>query len=137
MKTLAQLIAEHGIRMTCEYADRNPNMSTDGDWHLSASHWKCTFRNKAGRRMTCYFSQGSAHVGEPKLSSVLDCLASDAAGIDNARGFEDWVSEYGYDTDSRKAERTYKVCEAQYAKLRQFMGSEYAFKELLFGVERE
>ena len=50
----------------------------------------------------------------PDLASVLSCLASAAAGYNNARKFEDWASEYGYDTDSRKAERIYR----QVARLR-------------------
>lgn len=45
----------------------------------------------------------------PDLDSVLWSLAMDYGVID-AGGFESWASEYGYDSDSRKAEATYRAC---------------------------
>lgn len=45
----------------------------------------------------------------PDLDSVLWSLAMDYSVID-AGGFESWASELGYDTDSRKAEATYRAC---------------------------
>lgn len=45
----------------------------------------------------------------PKLKDVMYCLCSDAQVL-NSGGFEDWANEYGYDTDSRKAEDTYREC---------------------------
>lgn len=73
---------------------------------------------------------------EPDLPGVLDCLASDAASIENARCFEDWASEYGYDDDSRKAHTIYEVCQKQAAELARFIG-EADFQALLFETERE
>lgn len=45
----------------------------------------------------------------PKFADVLYSLVSDASAIDFT-GFEAWASEYGYDTDSRQAEQTYRAC---------------------------
>jgi hypothetical protein len=59
----------------------------------------------------------------------------DASGAENARNFEDWASEYGYDTDSRAAERTYNVVVKQAAELREFLGAA-DYKFLLNEVER-
>lgn len=77
------------------------------------------------------------HAGvPPTCSDVLDCLASDASMVDNARHFEDFASDLGYDTDSRKAERIYHACMEQANKLRRFLGNvDYDF--LLYKVERE
>jgi hypothetical protein len=121
--------------MTTERADSNPNMDdTDMD------HWRCKLR-RAGppsARMTIYFSMGFGLKGaEPTLAEVLDCLASDAAGVENAQGFEDWAGEYGYDSDSRKAERTFRVCEKQAERLKQFIGDDATYQALLFDCERE
>ena len=80
------------------------------------------------------FSQGSAHTQEPTASDVLECLASDASGVDNAQSFDDWCAEYGYDNDSRKAEKTYKTCQRQADNLRNFLGNEN-FETLLYGVQ--
>lgn len=45
----------------------------------------------------------------PAITDVLYCLVSDASAIDHPN-FESWASEYGYDVDSRPAERTYQTC---------------------------
>lgn len=59
----------------------------------------------------------------PDLADVLYSLVSDADVID-AGGFEDWASNYGYDTDSRKAEATYRDCLEAALKLRGAIGDE-------------
>ena len=69
--------------------------------------------------MTVYFSQGPAISGEPTTEDVLDCLALDASGADS---FEDWCAEYGYDTDSRKAEHIYNTVRKQTEELASFLG---------------
>jgi len=98
-------------------------------------HWLCTL--KCGKdRMTVYFSQGYAHNGKaPTLESVLDCLASDAAGYDNAQSLEDWASEYGYSEDSRKAEKIYRTVGEQADKLKALLGPS-AYAALLYDTER-
>ncbi len=45
----------------------------------------------------------------PNPLDVLHSLVLDAATID-CRDFEEWASEFGYDTDSRRAEATYRAC---------------------------
>jgi hypothetical protein len=77
---------------------------------------------------------GLAHTQEPTTEDVLNSLASDAAGIENARSFEAWCNHYGYDTDSRRAEKTFNVCERQAEKLKSFLGEEL-YKQYLFNTE--
>jgi hypothetical protein len=132
--TLEQRIRDLGLSMTVEPTDSNPNMDDDPKWHAQASHWKCTLR--AGkRRMTITFSQGSGIHGEPTIDSVLDCLISDASSIDDAKTFESWAGEMGWDTDSRKAEKTFKIITRQAAKLRNLVGTE-SYNLLLWETER-
>jgi hypothetical protein len=57
----------------------------------------------------------------PLLRDVLYCLVLEASVIDYAT-FEDWASEYGYDTDSRKAEKTYRACLKTALSLRAMVG---------------
>lgn len=71
---------------------------------------------------------------KPKIEDVLDCLASDASSYDNARNFEDWCSDFGYDTDSRKAEKTYNLCAELAKDLKHFLDSHY--DTLLYKVEK-
>src|SRR5215831_13835151 len=132
MTTLQAFINQHRLRMTAEWADSNPHMTDPWD---GATHWKCVLR-KGRRRMTIYFSQGSAFSSEPDLKSVLDCIASDAAGIDNARSFENWADDYGYDIDSRKAEKTFKTCEKQAESLKTLLNNPDAYETLLYNTER-
>jgi len=130
---LRRFIDRENLRMSCEWADRNPHMADD-DWSRSASHYRCTIRQ--GRKsMVTYFSMGPAHTTEPELRDVLDCLASDAAGYENARSFGEWAEEYGYDPDSRKAERTYRTIARQATRLRAFLGDS-AYDTLLWHTER-
>jgi hypothetical protein len=133
MSTIAEFIAAKKITMTVRPTDANPNMDGGRDM----DHWKVTLRC-SGRRMILTYSTGSGLRGQPiEASSVLDCLASDAAGVQNARDFSDWCAEYGYDTDSRKAERTYKACQRQAASLQRLLGSTAAYETLLFNTDRE
>jgi hypothetical protein len=131
---LAAFIEENGIRMSAEWADSNPNMD---DPVPGSSHWRCRFRSSKVRgSMTIYFSMGPAHTREPEVAEVLECLALDASGFENARGFADWCGDYGYDTDSRRAERTHRAVARQAAELRRFLG-ESAYDALLWRTERE
>jgi len=145
--TIDQFIRDNHISMTAERTDRNPSMPDSENM----DHWKCVLarRESTGKRynarkdgtaivarMTVYFSMGYGHNGKaPKVADVLDCLSSDASGFENARSFEDWCSEYGYDTDSRKAEKTFKTVEHQAKRLSNFLGSD-AFQTLLWNTER-
>lgn len=45
----------------------------------------------------------------PHVADVIHSLLLDS-GVNDAAGFEDWASEYGYDTDSRKAGEIYNAC---------------------------
>lgn len=51
----------------------------------------------------------TAPVPAPLLRDVMRSLLSDAGAIDHG-SFESWAGDYGYDTDSRKAEQTYRAC---------------------------
>ena len=131
---LTRFIKSRKVRMDDpKLVDDNPNMLDDGDWKKSATHWRLIIR-RGNKQMTTYFSQGSAHTKEPTLSDILDCLASDASSIDNARSFEEWCGELGYDTDSRKAERIYNICVKQMESLNRLLGDD--FKTLLYDTER-
>lgn len=119
---MREFVAANRITATATWAADNPNMEQDSKYPMG--HWRVAMRYK-GRRFTVYYSMGMAHHGkEPGAAEVLDCLISDANGIDNARGFEDWCGEYGYDTDSRKAHRTYTICQRQAERLRKFLGAD-------------
>ena len=57
----------------------------------------------------------------PDMVDVVASLVMDASVIDCGT-FEEWASEYGMDTDSRKAEATYRACLETALKLRNGIG---------------
>lgn len=46
----------------------------------------------------------------PSLPDVVHSLLLDGEPYFNGESFEDWASNFGYETDSRKAEEIYKAC---------------------------
>lgn len=131
VNTLQDFISTNGITMDVRRCrtSRSPFMSDPG-----MSHWGCVITAPSGY-LTVTFSQGSAHVGEPSLESVLDCLASDAASVENARDFDDWCAELGFDTDSRKAYACWELTRQQTTDLENALG-DALYRELLWDIER-
>jgi hypothetical protein len=121
MRTMRGRVDDLGITAEATLTDRNPHMD---DMPEGSTHWLVRIEYD-GRTMDVPYSMGPAHSGEPDLLDVLDALASDASSYDNAGSFEDWADEYGYDTDSRKAERTYRAVESQTRHLRHLLGGQY------------
>lgn len=120
--TIQNLVARHLITMKSVPADRNPHMEA-GDWSSKAHHWKCTLKRK-GLQFTVYFSMGMLRPEEPSIEEVIDCLRADRDSIESSGSFEDWASELGYDSDSRKAFKSYSVSKKQSFKFAGFMGRE-------------
>lgn len=129
-QTLEFFIVKHGVKMTAERTDSNPNM----DDSRNMDHWKVTLRC-GRRRMSLVFSMGFGHNGkQPKVADVLDCLSSDASSVEG-NDFDSWASDLGFDADSRKAKRTYDTCVRQMRALGRFLGPD-AYAELLWNTER-
>ncbi len=127
--SLQQLVRDLQVLSTAsEIAEPPP-------WHdgkYAGQGWRVTLRLD-GRSMEVKFWMGSAHVvkggprngypRKPKTEEVLDCLLFDASSA--GQTFEDWVSNYGYDADSRKAYATWEAIEQQTLRLKLLLGSFY------------
>ena len=123
MMKLRTRIEQDGITAEATMTDP-PAWAESAGWDRAANWYSVTLRY-GRRQMTVPFGMGSALTDEPGADDVLNCLTSDAASYENARSFEEWAGDYGYDTDSRRAEQTYRQVEAQTAKLRKFLGDQY------------
>ena len=55
----------------------------------------------------------------PPAAGVLYSLILDSSAV--GQSFESWAPEYGYDTDSRKAEQIYRDCQRNTDKLRRIL----------------
>lgn len=114
---IKSFVRQNNIKINAEYG----TVEVPEDFKQS-DPWKVTLRMN-GRQMTIPFFKGYGHGGaEPTAEEVLECLISDYSGWDSANDFEDWASDLGLDTDSRKAERTYQQVEKQSRKLKNFLG---------------
>lgn len=70
-----------------------------------------------------YESLNIVYVKIPDLKDVLNCLFLDSMARDQC--FEDWCLDFGYDTDSIKAKKTYESCLDNAFKLKKALGDKY------------
>ena len=115
---------------TQRVASRPDGSDMDGD------HWKCLIHS-GHRRYTVYFTCGYGHNGkDPDLKTVLECLQSDARA--GNQSFEYFCGDFGYDTDSRRAEATWKACRKTHKELTRLFGIQVdTFLSLDFNEENE
>lgn len=66
---------------------------------------------------------GKPTVSAPALADVMYALMLDADALNHAN-FEMWAAEYGYDIDSRTAERAYRACLMTGLTLRSMLGDD-------------
>ncbi len=75
----------------------------------------------------------------PEMEEVLQCLVSDS-NVRNYLSFEDWASDFGYDEDSRKAEKIYVESQkitSSFAKLVGGVDNITMLEELIQEIENE
>ena len=131
--TIENFIKENKISIHCEFSDSNPLMSELESSRMN--HYKVTLKRKyklrgnhldtryGHKRMTLFFSQGVGINGEPKASSVLDCLKSD--WLVTLNGFEDFCNDCGYSQDSIRAKKIFDTCVSQGKKLQKFLNDDH------------
>ena len=68
----------------------------------------------------------------PDPLEVLWSIAQDGNALEMT--FEDWASEFGYDSDSRKAEKIYRACQDNALRLKKLLSQDQiqSIKELEF-----
>ncbi|MBU1122379.1 MAG: hypothetical protein KKF54_06775 [Candidatus Omnitrophica bacterium] len=81
--------------------------------------YKITLRNKNGS-YTFKYGQSLANVGQkPNAYDVLACLTKYDVG-----SLEDFCGNFGYNTDSRKAEKTYRAVVKEYNNITRLFNTE-------------
>lgn len=139
MRNLADYVLDRDI--VIDILD-GPNATTevcsDGSlWEHYA--YELLLTNRAlGTSMTLPWMQGVGITEDPdeRPHVVVDCMISDAWSIETSNGFEDWAREWGYDTDSRRAEKMYREVEARAAEFIDFIGGAAELKNLALNYER-
>lgn len=96
-----QFATKHNVKLHILDEDYRPYFPDDKE---SRSVFKCRL-SRNGRSYTFSFGQSINNAGiEPTMYDVLACLTKCDPG-----DFEDFCASYGYDVDSRTAERMYKA----------------------------
>lgn len=70
------------------------------------------------------YDYGKRFLGKLDINDVLYCLVSDAQTMKYGFTFEEWADALGYDTDSRRAEKTYRAVKEQTEKFKGLVGKE-------------
>ena|SRR3990167_2959418 len=128
MSDLDILCKELNIKIFCLPTHENPIGQSDGwDRDMEAQHWSIKLERYAedGKRrtLTTFFSQGSAHKRPPSCADVLNCLVNDA--LSGEMSFKEFCSEFGYDMDSRSAEKIWQNCVEMAPRVRDFLGGKF------------
>jgi hypothetical protein len=105
-----EFLKKHGIQFSARRGVGKHPLFCDGK-HTHGEHWRVSFI-WPGRRYILSFWNSMNDVTEgkaPTAYDVITCLTKNDPG-----DFEEFCREFGYDTDSRKAEKTYKAVVAEW-----------------------
>jgi hypothetical protein len=108
------------VEMELEYIGRTKHDGWD------CNEWIATLEYD-GKMIETPFFTGLA-ISEPIVDDVIYSLLMDNISS-NHTNFEDWAEEMGYDTDSRKAEQTYRNCLESGHKIRMLLGDDIEYFE--------
>jgi hypothetical protein len=135
-KTLPQVCEEIGLRLEIykkprDVADISVEKNGDKEWKHYA--YSVGVRLNHNVMPPIPYKLGVGHVVKakgctllkpPQVADVIYSLVMDSPAADTT--FEDWCSEFGYDTDSRKALETYLLCQENGVKIRKLLGKHFA-----------
>jgi hypothetical protein len=130
LEPFEEFIKARKVSSSIEEIDERPDSTWDGD--PNARHFRAVLHNGKAR-LTAYYSQGSGIKGTPKTGDILRAIVSNAQLVEG-RDFKEFAAELGLDDDSRKAEKSYRLCSKEAEKLRRFLGEE-DYKFCLYGEE--
>jgi hypothetical protein len=124
----ADFLAKHGIKFSAKLVNKkSPPWSPD----RKVNHFIVTLKNENRRVSFDFFdSVNNFNAGKTELDeySVLACCSSEFNCPDS---FEEFCSEFGYDADSRKAEKTFNACQKQSAKLKKIFDTVESINDLM------
>lgn len=97
------------------------NASEKGVYPIKRLH-EHEHKHEHGTRLDILPGNLTKPLPAPDVLDVLYSLVLDSSAADET--FEDWCANYGYDTDSRKAEATYRACVDYGIRLRRILGAD-------------
>lgn len=123
---LVSLVSTLGITMSVQrigHADEDTVLVDESGWKHRAYHCVLSGRkNGKPTLLSTMFRVGTAVNFGTNPRSVADVLASlNSDSQVNESSFEDFCSDMGLNSDSRKAKKTYKACKQAARNLRAFL----------------
>lgn len=115
---LADVCERHNVQIDCVLTGESP----PAGFPRGSMAYEVTLMMD-GRALVTPFHQGSAHKEPPTAADVLYCLILDLSC--GEQSFEEFCSEMGADTDSRKAYATWETCSNMAPKVREFLGKHF------------
>lgn len=126
-----EYLAKYGIEISIKATNSGKCPPFCDGKHIHGDEYRVTMKRAlTGARLTFPFwnSQRDSEQGKaPTAYAVLACAGSDLSCPEE---FDEFCAEFGYDTDSRKAEKTFRLCAAFGRKLRAFFDNEEMQAEL-------
>jgi hypothetical protein len=116
-KTEIQVL-ECSVELSAKLIETGVNFPNDKQGRTLHNKFRVSMRSKFGRASFLFYDS-QANLSKSKLDAdglqgAFECFLSDScAGNDT---FESFCSEFGYDIDSRNAERIYRACVASFKK---------------------
>lgn len=124
-KQAADLLESMGVKFSTRFLKHDTYFDDDKE---SRDIFRCTFargvresksvdeRQKFSIRFGQSLNNSAGDGGTPPTAyDVVTCLTKNDPG-----SFQDFCGDFGYDTDSRKAEKTYKLVKKEWAKVSAF-----------------
>lgn len=135
MRSLRHYVENHGI--TVEVLS-GPDWATDEEGWEHYKYEVKLINPRLGTEMVVPWMTGVAITEGPdeRPEVVIDSLVCDGWGYQNVDGFEDWADEYGYDADSRKAEKVYQAVGKIAQDFITFIGGRDELEKLALRYER-
>ena len=118
----ADFLAKHNIKFSFKLANtKTPDWKNDS---RPVNHFIATFR-RGKKRMSFDFFDSINNFNNGVITlQAYDALVCCSSEIHCPDTFKEFCSEFGYDEDSRKAEKTFKSLKKFSDKLRKFFDSE-------------
>ena len=107
------------VTITAKLIENGVNFPNTGDKTLHNKFRVKVTTNQGSASFDFYdsmhnYTKGITTLSDGELLSTLECFLSDAVAANDS--FEGFCSNFGYDTDSRSAERVYKACQKSLKK---------------------
>ena len=118
-----QFLERYGIRFAVAFVDTSCPPFCNDSKHIHGQKYRVTLIRK-GLHIQFHFWNSWNDAQSNRPPSEYDVLACASSDIHCPSDFGDFCAEYGYDTDSRRAEQTFKRCRAQSERLQRIFDTE-------------